>query len=431
MRRTSVRTVASALAWLLLWSCKGEFVVGENTCYGTSVRCGSDVPALYAFEDTAAQVTHFDVTATQLVKPAWVYDIQCGSCSLLQMAPAYGGGVWLTVDDDHFALHRIDAKGETADLQPLPYLGILSVDEQLDAVVAGYPGYVRVNGRGELSEYHLPAIERRAIALIPGPDGHVRVSALEKRKSYVAEYDGGGELVWKQSDLQVPDYAFDPEPAGYSANIFKLILLRDGSLAAFLPMDGTPISKRTSLAGLDRGHGVTLLEADGNVRWRMYLGPSDTLASGGVNVGPGLPAPLVAPGADGGLVMAFASSGALILVVDRAGNITARWAARRVDYYEDIVDFLATDSAGDIYTAGLSGPRDAPLVTVCRISASEPSADPVCLGVDDLRLTNDDGILSGTIKNLVAPEPGSVVLSLESYGSVAAMDSVRLVRVEF
>jgi hypothetical protein len=414
----------TASAWLLLCSCGGELVVGENRCYGEGVACKSDAPTLSIYGDDVPSATEFDVAAARMVTPTWIDDLPCEvGCGVPEIAPAYDGGLWAATFDGPSELHRLNAEGEIVDTVALSQFGWLTTNEDRDALLLSWggtgPSYTLVNGRGDVARRELTAsgLTRPPLAwqLAPGPDGGMRLAAFEEHGAYVAEYDGLGELVWKQPDLRVADVASAPpgtSPLTYS----QLLSLSDGALALVLPLHTTPPA---GLVGLSFAQGVVLLESDGNVRWYLEVGQVSSV--------------LAASGSEGSLVLAFPDplGDTAILHVDRDGNVAGRWTARRVGYYGWIMAALATDAAGDIYMLGMSGERDTPVQTVCRIHSSDPAAEPACLGVDALDLPANAIYGLNANQRLVAPEVGAAVFTL-NHANVGEMHGTsRLVRVDF
>jgi hypothetical protein len=415
-------------------------VVGEDHCYGDRVSCASDAPTLAITPSSNTPGSDFQVATTRLIEPTWVYELPGTSSSTnVDIVPAYDGGVWARESSFETAtLDRINAVGELVDTQPLNSYGSLLVDgETLDALVVGSGSYQRVNERGEISQYPLARIEPARSymwQLAPGRDGGVRTALFRERDAYVADYDPLGTLVWKQSDLRPAQrvLAEDGSDLIKGMPVFRLVPLSDGALAVLLPKSGT-LPGLFGGSTIDRGQGVTLLEADGNVRWDVLVGP------------PAEAETLAAPGPDGSLVLVARglSVDPTILLLDRDGALTARWVARRVGYYADVVTAICTDPAGDIYTLGVSGERGAAVATVCRLSARNLSADPTCVGVNGVTPRDIDDVnfappaagelpFVRVIQGLIAPEAGGVVFTVhEQDAGLAQTTHSRVVRVDF
>jgi hypothetical protein len=419
-------------ACLPLWSCGDDLIVGEDRCSGAGVVCDAHAP-LFHVDDTAAPFTEFDVVAVQSVPSDWARDVPCkGLCVGAQLAPAYDGGVWIVVGtgDESYVLHRFAADGEIADSQPLASYGTLTVDGYSDALItswldAAHPGYTRVNGRGDLSRHAFGALVGAANSLrelAPAPDGGLRVALVQQHGSFVAEYEELGDLRWQQSELRVSEYAFKMASDGPRTDSFlRLVPLTDGALAVVAPLNGEPSAPQAGApTPLELGYGITLLEPDGNVRWHLYVGPPVSSV-------------LAVPGVDGSVVLAAPNSPAdvSIMRVDRNGTIAGRWTARQAGYYDQIVEDLACDPAGDIYTLGLGGERNAPLATLCRIRASDLDAAPLCVTVEGLTLDSGLALASDRSIRLVAPAAGSAVFSVEHLDPETRVRTTRLTRVAF
>jgi hypothetical protein len=433
MRMVRRETLYGAALCMAVWSCGSDTLIGEIHCYGDEVDCASDAPTLGPIGDGVVPGSTYDVVASRTVAPTWVNEFSAGSYPQVVSAP--DGGTWaLFWTTQGSTLQRIDADGELVGSYAVSGYGNLFVDEERNALVLA-PSIMRdtasvssfaVDAQGEVSEHKIDIAHPPAGAYVaPGPAGHVRVGSFAAQGSYVAEYGLAGDLLWKQTGVRdARDFPFEDLEAGLTPNVsYDLLTLSDGALAVGVPkyIDNVPGFT------VGRTQGVTLLEADGNVRWDFWLGskPSVTLR--------------MTAGRDGSVVVTHASpygddGSAWTMVLGRDGEVLARWQGGRVGYHSAIAQALCADAAGDIYIAMLSGERDAPLPTVCRMRSSDPSAEVVCLAVDvpPLDTEGDPSELlpaytGAAINSMTAPEPGAVVFAFAKFGD----RSIRLVRIDF
>jgi hypothetical protein len=164
--------------------------------------------------------------------------------------------------------------------------------------------------------------------------------------------------------------------------------------------------------------GITLVEPDGNLRWDTVLSQA-TFSM------------LLAAGLDGSVI--YASEGLLgmvIILLDCDGQIAAIWQGERFDYFPVTPLAICSDSAGETYAVAIAGERDAPVPTICKMSASQPDAEVACLGVEDVFFTKPGEVSPSTIRALTCPEPGVVVLAVDRTDDASGLIS-RLVGVEF
>jgi hypothetical protein len=425
----------SAAACALLWSCSGDPLLGENRCYGEGVVCKSEAPTLTGWGVAGSPVpgSTFDVVAARTVTPTWVYDFPCEfPCSTLpQVASTHNGGVWAAFfggSSSTSELQRIDAEGQLVESHPFANYGTLSVDEELNPVVLGWwtgqLSHFSVNAQGEPVQRIVRDLEPNGPGyrvFAAGRGASVLEGRFQEQGSYIAEYGLQGELRWKQTELRdARDFPFEDLGVGMSPLVsYGLVALSDGAIAVGVPKftEGVP-----GLAP-SRTQGVTLLEADGNLRWDAFLeaSPSTVLMS-------------AAP--DGGLVVTglgnFSSSDRpAVRVFDRHGDLLALWMGMRVGYHDAHIWALCTDPAGDIYTFVVTGERDAPTATVCRMSTSEPNAEVVCLGVDGGLHLSHPALNLNLRVGMAAPQAGSVVLSFEENDQDNDIGASRLVRIDF
>jgi hypothetical protein len=408
---------------LLLCSCGGDLLVGEKHCHGEGVDCDSDAPTFGLPYNQATPGSGFDVVPSRTVAPAWTYEQQGSGWPQLKRAP--GGGVWVLYSTGTIDLQRLNADGEPVESHTLGGLGFLSVDDELAPVVLS-----RRDGRivrtiidplGEIFEWSIGHFATMsALSLMTnGPEGRLRLSVFEERSSHIAEYSPLGELLWKQSAVRdARDFPFEDLGPGMAPTAsYRMVTLSDGSIAMGVPKNG----RNDVAAGIsepDAMQGITLVEPDGNLRWDTVLGPASFSM-------------LLAAGLDGSVI--YASDGFLgmaILLLDRDGQVVASWLGQRLDYFPVTPLAICSDSVGEIYAVAMAGERDAPVPTVCKMSASQPDAEVVCLGVEDVFVTHAGEVSQATIRALACPEPGTVVLAVDRLGDAGGLVS-RLVAVEF
>jgi hypothetical protein len=431
MKELNFKPPSRAALCLLLCSCGGDLLVGEKRCYGEGVDCSSEAPTL---PPLAGEAVAFDVEASRNVEPVWIYDppIERSSWGPTQLAPAPGGGVWAYHASETHTLERINAEGEPVELHLLNYGGMLSVNDELSPILllglsSGHVVQTVLGPQGEVLEQTVgrdPIVEvgRGSFVhfLIAGPRGRVRSAMFRTRGSYLAEHSPLGELLWKQTELRGAR-GFPPEdPSDVSvAASYRAVTLSDGAIALGVPKDG-PIQfgPAESFGGQwDHAQGITLVGADGNVRWDKAVNtPTYSV--------------LLAPGPDGSVVMASGDFALNVVLLDRDGNESGRWVGQRAGYFGPGALALCSDASGDIYALALTGKRQEPLPTVCRMRGSDPSAEVVCLGVEGLALIplETAGL---TLASMTAPEPGAVVFSVEQRDVANETSNTRLVRIEF
>jgi hypothetical protein len=409
---------------LLLCGCGGDLLVGEKRCYGEGVDCASDAPTLGFPYSQATPGSNFDVGPSRSVAPAWVYEHQGSGWP--QLKPAPNGGVWVLYSTGTIDLERLNAEGEPVESHALGRLGFLSVDDELAPVVLSWrDGHIvrtTIDPLGEVFEWrigHFPTMSALSL-MTNGREGRLRLAVFDERRSHVAEYSPLGELLWKQSAVRdARDFPFeDLGPGRTPTASYRMVTLSDGSIAMGVPKNG----RRDMQAGIDEPdpmQGITLVEPDGNLRWDTVLGEA-TFSM------------LLAAGLDGSVI--YASDGfplgMAIVLLDRDGQAVAIWTGQRFDYYPVTPLAICSDSAGEIYAVAIGGERDAPVPTVCRMSASQADAEVVCLGVEDVFVTQTGEVSQSTIRTLTCPEPGVVVLAVDRTDDASGLVS-RLVGVEF
>jgi hypothetical protein len=433
---------AAALS-LLLCSCGGDLLVGEQHCYGDGVDCKSDAPTLVPYDENFDSAG-FGVTVSRSVAPTWIYDhpVEYPYNAQTQLALAPGGGVWALHTALMVELQRINAQGEPVESHVIATPGTLSVDDELrPAVVVSWLGRAirtTLGPSGEPVEWMSSQLAPGAAPMLMtnGPGGRIRLAVYERRGSYVAEYEPPDELVWKQSAVRdARDFPFEAGEPAYAS--YRMLVLSDGSIALGVPKKGprelSPTPELLGLSGLgdapERAQGITLIEPDGNLRWDIVLSEvSDTM--------------LLAPGPDASVVYAsnpsaernatFYSPGVVFVrMIDRDGALVASWLGLRSGFHDVTPMALCSDAAGAIYAAFLTGERAAPVPTICRMNAHDAHGGVDCLGVEDVLLTATNGGLQPTVVGMVAPEPDAVVFSLAQSDAGNERAITRVVRVEF
>jgi hypothetical protein len=396
-------------------ACSDEaLLLGELHCPGKS--CDAGAPTLGLPLDEQLQFLTYDVTP-RTVEPTWVYELPESATCVIQPAPQ--AGVWVMVYSTSVELVRLDARGQ----RELSYKlqgADLFVDDALNPELLSYDGLgvtsSSVDARGETASNSIRVSERRQTGMgfvVPGPGGGVRIANFAKAGSSVSAYSASGQMLWRQTGLRdARDFPFEDLGAGHvPAASYGVAPLSDGALALGVPKYVDQIS------GLQVGRtqGITVLEPDGSVRWDRWFG------------GPPAFGVLVHAGLDGGVLVANATLlSSTTLLIDRDGAIVSSWTAQRVGYYDVSAHAIAQDAEGDVYVATLSGERDMPMPTVCRLRRD----DAVCLALEGVPISSVGPRASVTlqIRDLVAPEPGAVVFSIQEPG---LSRPVRIVRVDF
>lgn len=423
MKKVRFTPLSRAALCVSLCGCGADLLVGEQRCYGEGVVCRSDAPTLGM--PSVEGIIQWDVIPTRSVEPTWIYDpgsefVQFGP----QLARAPDRGVWLQHSNGTAnELLRIDADGEPVELHALNYQGQLSVDDELNPILlarlpSGQLVRTVLDPRGEALD--LPVGREPLVTpgkgptlhfVMAGPEGRVRIAKYNALDYYVAEYDLLGELLWKQSDFRG---ARLPSTANAS---YQAIGLSDGSIAVGLPKQASfTDSAGGSVTATTQG--ITLIGPDGNVRWDMSL----TSNLGAVQL---------FPGNDGSVGFATRWHDSLgVMLLDRDGGQIAVWSAFRAGYHNLNGSTICADPAGDLYLLARTGTRRKPVPTVCRMLASDPHAEVVCLSVPGARQLDVEGDTL-TLSPMVAPEPGAVVFSIFEFDPERAASVWRVVRVDF
>jgi hypothetical protein len=312
------------------------------------------------------------------------------------------GGKLMLVSDDGQIAHSHDTEPGAN----------FSVDRELDAQLHWARGralrIARFGRAGEHSEQALEVPESFGpdifhIGIHPSADGSVRVGGASSAGSYIAKYDAEGTLVWKQTELRTARrFPFEDSghwgPGVVPLVSYGLVPLADGSLAVILPKyDGDDPQERALASRLQ---GVTVLDADGNLRW-------DGLISNLFSLTPGV---WLTADPNGGLVFATGfGDGVRVVAVDQIPGEIHGWLGLRVDYFALQPRALCVDPAGAIYVAVVTGERDDGRLTLCRMRGAEPDATPECASVElSVQPDGQGGPVSSL--GMACPVPGKVVL---------------------
>jgi hypothetical protein len=431
MRAARIARLPRAALCLLLCSCGGDLLVGEQHCYGDGVDCKPDAPTL-APPRPGDNVSGFSVVPSRTVEPAWVYEAPIAPPSLVaQLAPAPGGGVWTyRIHGEVGELERINAEGEPVELHQLRYGGTLSVDDELSPILllrlpSGQLVQTILGPQGELLERTVgndpifqPGSGFFTELLLAGSEGRVRTAMFREQGSYLAEYSPLGELLWRQSEVRAAR-AFPFDHQDIRTVSYRAVALSDGAIALGVPKDGPiRVDYEGGYTTWEEAQGITLVEPDGNIRWDIALS-TPTFGM------------LVAPGLDGSVVFSAGSDAFLdVTLIGGHGKPLGRWSGARTHYYGVTAWALCSDAAGDIYALVLTGDRLTPTPTVCRMRGGDPSAEVVCLGVEWVApLPSAQGAVM--LGSMTAPEPGAVVFAIEQSDIASGSSAQQLIRIEF
>jgi hypothetical protein len=426
--------VARCVLWLGLASCQ-DTLLGEDECLGERTRCESDTNNLGFVElhDPERPAETFEVKTTRSIEAQLFHEMTCeAGCSTWGFEAGPDGGHWLLIaDGPRRRLRLIGVDGSLrheSDVDTGSIAGVrLSTDDHLNAVLGGWqpmmagpvviaPRYfMRVEGSGKVVKTLLqePSTEARAM-LLAGPGEEVRVVSFGPNDvpDVAYAYAGDGGSVWRQTNLQTKpvDDSFDSPPP---------LRLADSSLALFVPKPD-PNSNAT-------WEGITLLDRDGNVRWESSTSESNYRLSMDRWQGTGI---LVTRPHTDDLCVSYALSA--------DGSVQGLWQAQRAGFYAVVPRATAVDSEGNVYLAMISGERDTPTFSICRLSNTEAPSE--CFAVKHPRLEdpiNTMGIGSmgqlfwpATIRvaGMTAPEPSVLLLALDRYISDA--NGSELLRVD-
>jgi hypothetical protein len=403
-------------------------VLGELRCAGTV--CDRDAPTLSGVAEIDQPWRLYDVVAARTLPPSWVYELPLPQAALPNLRPAPDGGVWVSYAGTPAAtLLRLDGEGQRVASYPFEPYGALFVDDTLQPRILSYDVHmastfaVDAEGATPINAFKFassrPTDQTSAVLTA---EGGVRAALFSEEGSYVAAYAPSGELLWKQTEIRdARDFPFADLAAGLTQpTSYGLVSLSDGALAVGVPKNIEGVQ------GLTGAHtqGITLLEADGMLRWDFWFGGAPSF-----NV-------LLAAGLDGSVIASNASNlSASTLVIDRDGKVIARWTATRADYHSVDSHAIAQDRDGDVYVATLSGARDTPMPTICKLPLREPEVEVICIAVEWPTLGNwhsGPGATIGLqIRNLIAPDPGTVLFSVLQSGATDDDWRMNVVRVDF
>ncbi|MET0343630.1 MAG: hypothetical protein ABW252_21640 [Polyangiales bacterium] len=102
-----------------------------------------------------------------------------------------------------------------------------------------------------------------------------------------------------------------------------------------------------------------------------------------------------APIATGGFALAVPYlQGFRLYAVDSHALLLGSWVAQPASYHGGVPAGLASDAEGNLYFALVTGLRQTPEITVCKLSLEVAPAPPNCIGLDIERsgATRIDGI---------------------------------------
>jgi hypothetical protein len=464
-----MKNTRRALGWLcvgsaLSFGCSDDPVLGKNGCFGEKTVCTSDAPTYnleydwYYLHFVDDATNKFDVTPDETLAPTWRYEWPCELfyCHASQVALAPDGDVWVALGYAYAGeLRRIDTDGKLvgshdwvppsvanpAEQRPFQLL----VDAEYNPVLLytepgtyfGVFRSVRFDAHGILTTAELPLdTDSSAVLALAGADNSLQF--LEHRpEGLVAEsYDARRQLVWRQDNLRVEAEAW----ATQASYIAGSVALRDGGFVFWTDKAEREIPN-TSSAITSPIAGITVVDQDGNLRWDAYV----------ADVGGSY---RLAEGKDGSLVATFVNgAGDLnVALISAAGKLEAGWLGRRFDFFPVVPTMLAVDPAGDAYLALITGERDAPELTLCKLTMQDVQQDVVCVAIErplgaEFRTFLHPATLPGRadladlaaamqLTQMVAPEPNVILLWGIAPPDPDVMDAdsnlvMRLIRVDF